>query len=75
MAKILWAFDLSPKLDEKGLRLMVDTSAESGYTDGFLHCPKPFEANIQVRSARRAETILAEFARAENGVFRQFEQA
>ena len=75
MAKILWAFDVSPKLDEKGSQLMVDTSAESGYSDGFLHCPKPFEANIQVRSARRGETILAEFARAEQTVFSQFEEA
>ena len=75
MAKILWAFDVSPKLDEKGSQLMVDTSAESGYSDGFLHCPKPFEANIQVRSARRGETIWAEFARAEQTVFSQFEEA
>ena len=75
IAKILWAFDVSPKLDEKGRQLMVDTSAESGYSEGFLHCPKPFEANIQVRSAKRGETILAEFARAEHTVFSQFEQA
>ena len=75
MAKMLWAFDMSPRLDEQGSPLAVDTSPESGYSDGFLHCPKFFEANIQVRSAKRRETILAEFAKAEQGIFDQFEQA
>ena len=71
MAKILWVFDL----DEKGSQLMMDTTAKSGNSDDFLHCPKPFEANLQVRSARRRRTILSEFARAEQTVFSQFEQA
>ncbi len=75
MAKVLWVFAVSPKWDEKGSQLMVDTSAKSGYSDGFLHYPKPFEANIQLRSARRGETILSEFVRAEQTVFSQFEQA
>ena len=75
MAKILWAFDMSPKLDEKGSQLMVDTSAEPGYSDGFFHCSKPFETDIQVRFAKRGETILAEFASAEQTVFSQFEEA
>lgn len=75
LAKLLWAFDISPKLDERGIPVRVDASAESGYTDGFVICAKPFQAQLQVRSAARKETILAEFANEAQSVFSQFEQA
>lgn len=70
MAKLLWAFDFS-ELPSKP----VDVSKETGYTEGFLHCPLDFECDVQVRSAKRKETIMREFAVAEKEVFSKYEDA
>ena len=71
-SKILWAFDISPKLDGRGQAVPIDMSPETGYTDGFLRCAKPFEAEIKVRSEARKATIFEEFSRAEE-VFSRYE--
>ncbi|EZF75465.1 hypothetical protein H105_02979 [Trichophyton soudanense CBS 452.61] len=73
MAKILWAFNISPMRDTQGHPLHINTDPATGYTDGFLRCPKPFPVKINLRSGRRQETIDAEFACAERDVFSEYD--
>ena len=68
MAKLLWAFNFNEIAGKP-----VDISKETGYTEGFLHCPLDFECDVQVRSAKRKETIMREFAVAEKEVFSKYE--
>jgi hypothetical protein len=72
-AKLLWAFRISPKLDSEGKDIPIDLSPETGYSEGFIRCAKPFEADIKVRSEARKATILAELSKAEEEVFSQYE--
>ncbi|KAJ5159284.1 Cytochrome P450 [Penicillium coprophilum] len=71
-AKLLWAFQFEPELDESGKPVAIDTDPITGYTEGFLVCPKAFKCRVSPRSAVRAETILREFARAESEIFCQY---
>lgn len=74
IAKMLWAFDIKPKVDPKtGLRAAIGTDPILDYTEGFLVCPKDFVCDVQVRSERRRETILSEYAMAESRVFAKYE--
>ena len=76
MAKLLWAFDFSPKLDDaSGKHVEIDVDSKTGYSEGFLHCPKPFVASIVPRSNKREQTILREFEAAQRVVFSNFDSA
>ncbi|KAF4636549.1 hypothetical protein G7Y89_g1536 [Cudoniella acicularis] len=73
MAKLLWAFSFSPKLDANGNPIEIDVDSKTGYSEGFLHCPKPFQASIVPRSEERVQTIFRELEKAEREVFSKFE--
>ena len=73
MAKLIWAFNFKEKKDAQGRIIDIDIDARTGYTEGFLHCPKDFEADIQPRSETRRDTIMREFEKAEKEVFAQYE--
>ncbi|RYP10658.1 hypothetical protein DL765_008040 [Monosporascus sp. GIB2] len=68
-AKILWGFKIQLKLDAAGMPVPINVAPETGYRDGFLNQCLPFEVDIEVRSEKRRETILAEAAKAEVDVF------
>lgn len=73
MAKLLWAFTLS----EKAGADPIDINPETGYSEGFLHCAKPFACEVKVRgdnatAMRRREIVLAEFNAAKS-VFAGYE--
>ncbi|OQV00131.1 hypothetical protein CLAIMM_05669 [Cladophialophora immunda] len=72
VAKILWAFDISPALDAQGKPVEVDLS-EKGYGDGIIVVPLPFECSIKVRSDSKKATIMDEFAKAEKSVFSEYQ--
>ena len=73
MAKLLWAFDFSAKRDGRNVAIPVDVDARTGYTDGFLHCPKPFGVTVRPRSEGRRATIMKEFEKAQREVFSRYE--
>lgn len=73
VAKILWAFDISPKLDLTGCPHAIDSDPVTGYTDGFLRCAKPFDVTIKPRSEERRRRIMVEFEDAERDVFSQYD--
>jgi cytochrome P450 len=64
MAKLLWAFEFSPGRDP------IDVDPETGYSEGFLHCAKPFAYEVNVRgedeavTKKRREIVLLEFGKA-----------
>jgi cytochrome P450 len=70
ISKLLWAFSFSPGKDSHGNPVPIDVSA---YSEGFLHCPKPFPCEIKPRSEARRETIMREFGEAERKVFSKYE--
>ncbi|TGJ86889.1 hypothetical protein E0Z10_g1858 [Xylaria hypoxylon] len=73
IAKLLWGFDFAPQIDAAtGQPLPVDANPETGYSEGFLVCPKPFPCVVTPRSSTRRETILAEHAKAEADVFYKY---
>ena len=67
VAKLLWAFEFvePPGSDS-------DISAHSGASKGFLHCPKDYGCAIRLREPEKRETIMREFAEAQE-VFAQFD--
>ncbi|KAF2795103.1 cytochrome P450 [Melanomma pulvis-pyrius CBS 109.77] len=67
VAKLLWAFDFSKKAVGAN-----DVSAETGSSQGFMHCVKDYNADIRVRGEERKDTILRELE-ASKSVFEQFE--
>ncbi|EON69256.1 hypothetical protein W97_08416 [Coniosporium apollinis CBS 100218] len=76
MAKLVWAFSISPGKDVNGKSLSkdeIDDSIETQWTDGFLTAPKPFPITIRVRSPAHAEVIDRERKTAANEVFRGYE--
>ncbi|KAF9731672.1 hypothetical protein PMIN06_007731 [Paraphaeosphaeria minitans] len=74
MAKLLWAFEFS---EEAGADA-VDIDPQTGYSQGFLHCAKPFACEVKVRGKdetekkKRQEIVLAEFRKASE-LFKAFE--
>ncbi|PTD02528.1 Cytochrome P450 monooxygenase patH [Fusarium culmorum] len=72
-AKVLWAFDISSAVDEQERPIPMNIDRMTGYTDGTIVAPKDFKARMKVRSERRRETILREFADAEKNVFSRFD--
>ncbi|CAG7927344.1 unnamed protein product [Penicillium olsonii] len=71
-AKLLWAFRFEQQVDSMGNPMEIDTDPVTGYTEGFLVCPKPFGCKVIPRSKRHEETILKEFTKAEADVFTQY---
>ena len=67
VAKLLWAFNFSVKRGEK-----INISAETGLSQGFLHCVKEYGSSITLRSEGRRDTILREFEEAQT-IFTRFE--
>lgn len=63
MAKLVWTFDITSHSP-------VDTSIETGYTGGFLLCPKNYPARFTVRSEKKAAIVEKEFAVAEEYLHR-----
>ncbi|KAK8112121.1 uncharacterized protein PG998_008578 [Apiospora kogelbergensis] len=57
IARILWAFNVTPAKDEKGQNIEVDIFA---FTDGFNSSPLPFPCSIKPRSAHHAEVVERE---------------
>ena len=74
MAKLLWAYDITPGKDEKGGVVTPDTDPVTGYCEGFLVCANDFKADFAVRGEKRKETILREFDEAES-VFAKYAAA
>ena len=66
MAKLLWAYNIKPG------KTKPDTDPVTGYCEGFLVCANDFDAEFEVRSEGRKETILREFEEVKD-VFGRFE--
>jgi cytochrome P450 len=71
-AKLLWAFNIEQARDEMGNVIPIDTDPVTGYTEGFLVCPKDFACSVTPRSERRAATIVKEFEEARKTVFSRY---
>ena len=56
-AKLLWAFEFSPALDEYGNPIQLDPEA---YTSGLTREPKPYKVQIKPRSAAHIVTMERE---------------
>jgi cytochrome P450 family 619 len=67
MSKILWAFNIKPG------KQAVDTDPVTGYCEGFLVCANDYDAEYELRSEKRKETILREFDEASRNVFGKYE--
>lgn len=73
IAKIIWAFDIGPGVDERtGLAVDVDVDSRTGYKEGLVLSAKPFACRISVRSDARKDTIVREFEKASADVFSKF---
>lgn len=73
ISKLLWAFKFSSGTDEAGKPIEPDTNPQTGYSEGFLVCAKPFSCKIEVRSERRRKTIDQEYTAAKKEIFSRFE--
>lgn len=73
MAKLLWAFEFSEAKDPSGKPIPLDVDSQTAYSEGFLHCPKPFACEIRIRSDARRATIMSEYAIAKKTVFCEYE--
>ncbi|KAL9035720.1 MAG: hypothetical protein Q9214_006454 [Letrouitia sp. 1 TL-2023] len=67
VAKLLWAFKFGVKQGGD-----INTSAETGLSQGFLHCVKEYGSSIMLRSEAKRETIMKEFEEAQ-ATFSRFE--
>ncbi|KAL7932232.1 cytochrome P450 [Trichoderma chlorosporum] len=72
-AKLLWGFNIEQARDEKGNVIPIDTDPVTGYSEGFLVCPKEFACSVTPRSEKRAATIVREFEEAKKNVFSRYE--
>jgi cytochrome P450 len=63
LAKLLWAFDILPPLDESGKEVKVDVSDEAFETGGNT-VPKPYKIRWRVRSEEVRGTIEREVVEA-----------
>ncbi|KAF2182283.1 cytochrome P450 [Zopfia rhizophila CBS 207.26] len=66
IVKLLWSFEF-----KENPLCPIDIHPKRGYTEGFLHCAKPFECDVVLRPGRR-ETIVKEFEAAKS-VFSKYE--
>jgi hypothetical protein len=72
IAKLLWAFEILPGLDEQGNVIEPEVDPRKAYSEGFLVCVKQFPARFKVRSETRRQVIESEWEDAKS-VFAQFE--
>jgi len=61
VAKLLWAFRFYKKDGA-----VIDSSAETGSSIGFLQCVKDYSVGVEPRSEKRVETIRREFEEAQS---------
>ena len=73
ISKLLWAFSFEQVEAPDGNKMFVNTDFETGYTHGFVHCPKKFPCEVRLRQEEKRETIFREFNEANSNVFRKFE--
>ncbi|KAH8918097.1 cytochrome P450 [Atractiella rhizophila] len=59
VARMLWAFNILPALNQSGKPIPVDTM---NLTSGFNSRPHPFPCRFQVRSAKHKEVVEREWA-------------
>lgn len=67
VAKLLWAFRFYRKAGD-----IIDNSAETGSSIGFLQCVKDYSVGVEARSEKRTETIRKEFE-IEQSIFAKYE--
>lgn len=73
ISKLLWGLKFSPGVDEAGNIVEPDTDPQTGYSEGFLVCAKPFKCKIEARSEAKRQTIDREYAEAKADIFSRFE--
>ncbi|OXV06661.1 hypothetical protein Egran_05572, partial [Elaphomyces granulatus] len=73
-AKLLWAFRFEQKIDAQGNPIPIDTDPITGYSEGFLVCPLPFQCNVTPRSKSREAVILREFAWMESDILSRYSE-
>lgn len=73
IAKLLWAFDIEPGIDENGNRIKPDISSERAYSTGTIVYAEPYSCKITLRSAKRKETIFRAFDTARIGVVGKYD--
>lgn len=56
MARVAWAFNI--RADPTA---PIDFNINSGYTDGFVFSPVPFQARLEVRSPIHEAIIMKEY--------------
>lgn len=61
IARMLWAFDFRPLVDDKGRAVVPDIER---LTQGFVCMPEPFQAVVTPRSEERAEIVRREWREA-----------
>jgi len=64
LAKLLWAFDILPPLDQQGNEVQVDTSDDAFDAVGSTTMAKPYMVRWKARSEETEETLLREAAEA-----------
>lgn len=74
IAKLIWAFDIGPGMDEKGEVIEPDVKLETAYAQGLLLQAKSFPCTIVPRSQARKVTIMREFEQAKVEVFSRYEE-
>ena len=62
ISRILWAFEIKPKMDAQGNPILPDSEK---YTQGFVCMPEPFQVDITPINAERAEIIKKEWQEAQ----------
>jgi cytochrome P450 len=67
VAKLLWAFEFGKQ--PSGVN---DVSAETGSSQGFMHCVKDYQATVTLRDEQKRHTILRESEEAKE-VFARFD--
>lgn len=65
IARIFWAFDVSPKVGSDGL---VRLPVQDDFEPGFVAMPKKFEAVVTPRSEGKREIVRKEWERAKEGL-------
>ena len=63
VAKLLWAFDIRPGLDDEGNEVELDTDA---YAKGFLTQPLPYKVRFVPRSEKHKEIIRRDLKEVED---------
>ena len=61
IARMLWAFDIKPKTDSEGNKIIPD---QEKLTQGFVCMPEEYSANITPRSEARAKIVRNEWEKA-----------